>query len=189
MNFEVLENFEWYNEPENVRFEANDMVVYAKEGTDFWQSIQRGFKKDNGHFFFCRKVEDFQLVLKWTIEDLVKFSQCGIMLRIDERNWFKASIEKETSNEFIITSSLTNGGHSDWSKTDVSSYNGVIWFKIVKVGDEYEVFYSVDGINFVKFKMFYMFSFEDVKVGACISSLEEENFSAILSDIYFEDVF
>lgn len=189
MNFEVLENFEWYNEPENVRFETSEMVVYAKDGTDFWQSIQRGYKKDNGHFFFCRKSGDFQLVLSWRINNLSSFSQSGIMLRIDERNWFKASIEKETSNDFAITSSLTTGGHSDWSKTDVSSFEGNVWFKIVRIGDEYEVFYSFDGVSFTKFKMFYLSSFEDVKVGAYISSLEDENFSATLLDIYFDDVF
>ena len=54
MNFEVLEKFEWYNDPENVRFDIDAMTVYAKSDTDFWQSVHRGYKKDNGHFFFCR---------------------------------------------------------------------------------------------------------------------------------------
>ena len=189
MNFEVLENFEWYNEPENVRFDGNAMTVYAKYGTDFWQSIHRGYKKDSGHFFYGRKNGDFALTLNWRVDELPEFSQCGVMLRIDERNWFKASIERETSDSFVVTSSLTQQGHSDLCIAKVEKFGSDIWFRIVRVGDEYEVFYSLDNVNFIKFRMFYMSAFEDVKIGAHISSLEHEDFSAQLIDIYIDDPF
>ena len=187
MNFEVLENFEWYNEPENVRFDGNAMIVYAKYGTDFCQSIHRGYKKDNGHFFYGRKKGDLSLTLNWNVENLPQFAQCGIMIRIDERNWFKASIERETSSSFVISSSLSLQGHSDWSMSKIDKFDGNIWFKLVKVGDEYEVFYSIDGVSFIKFRTFYLSSFEDVKIGACISSLEHEDFSAELLDIFIDN--
>ena len=67
MNFEVLENFDWYNEPSNVRFEENEMLVFAKQEVDFWQSIHRGLKKDDAHFFYSRKNGDFSLILKRSI--------------------------------------------------------------------------------------------------------------------------
>ena len=186
MNFEILEKFEWYNEPENVRFEGDAMIVYSKEGTGFWQSIHRGFKKDNGHFFFCRKSCDFSIVVGWKIRELLQFAENGIMLRIDERNWFKATIEKETSNDFIVTSSLTQQGHSDWSKIKIEKFCDNIWFKLVKIGNEYEVFYSVDGKSYIKFRMFYLSAFEDVEVGAYISSLNEE-YSAQLLDVVLDN--
>ena len=189
MNFEVLEKFEWYNDPENVRFDIDAMTVYAKSDTDFWQSVHRGYKKDNGHFFFCRQNGDFQLTLKWKIEDLKELAQCGVMVRIDERNWFKASIEKETSDDFSVISSFTTLGHSDLAKSIINGYNNEIWFRIVRVGDEFEVFFSVDGIAFVKFRMFYIKAFEDVKVGAYISSIQEDDFFAMLSDINIEEPF
>ena len=189
MNFEVLEKFEWYNDPENVRFDIDAMTVFAKSDTDFWQSLHRGYKKDNGHFFFCRQKDDFQLILKWRIEELKELAQCGIMVRIDERNWFKASIEKETSDDFSVISSFTTMGHSDLAKSSISVYEKEIWFKIVRIGDEFEVFFSVDGKNFIKFRMFYLQSFEDVKVGAYISSLQDDDFSAMLSDICVEEPF
>ena len=188
MNFEILEKFEWYNEPENVRFEDDAMVVYSKEGTGFWQSIHRGFKKDNGHFFFCRKEGDFSITLGWKVGELIEFAENGIMLRIDERNWFKATIEKETSSDFVVVSSLTQQGHSDWAKTKIESFLGDIWFRLVRVGDEYEVFYSVDGEVYTKFRMFYLSAFEDVKIGAYMSSINEE-FSARLLDIFLDNPF
>ena len=52
MHFEALENFEWYNDPENVRFENDAMIIYARQGTDFWQTVHLGLKKDDGHNIF-----------------------------------------------------------------------------------------------------------------------------------------
>ena len=51
-----------------------------------------------------------------------------------------------------------------------------------------QFFYSLDGVKFVKFKMIYLKSFEDVKVGAYISSMSGEEFFAELSDISVEDI-
>lgn len=183
MHFELLENFEWYNEPENVRFEGEGMVIYAKEGGDFWQSVHRGFKKDDGHFFFCRQEGDFFLTLKWRFDKLDKFSQCGIMLRIDERNWFKASIMNENAGYDVLASSLTVGGHSDWSGFSLGQDVNEIWFRLNRVQDDYILSYSLDGIKFIKVRMFYLKSYEEVKAGAYIASPNKADFYAELSGL------
>ncbi len=183
MHFEALENFEWYNDPENVRFEDDAMIIYARSDTDFWQSIHRGFKKDDGHFFFCRQNGDFFLTLKWKFEVLEKFSQCGIMLRIDERNWFKASLMNENASQNVMATSLTAAGHSDWAGFNLSQNVHEIWFRLNRVGDDYILAYSLDGIQFIKIRMFYMQSYEEVKVGAYIASPNCDNFSAELSNL------
>lgn len=183
MHFEALEIFEWLNEPDNVRFEDDAMIIYAKPQTDFWQSIHHGFKKDDGHFFFCRQKEDFILTLKWRFENLQKFSQCGIMLRIDERNWFKASLMNETSETNTMATSLTINGHSDWSGFQINNSIEEIWFRLQRVEDDYILFYSLNGLEFKKIKMFYIPSIEEVKVGAYIASPNEEQFCAELSNI------
>ena len=36
MLLESLKQFDWMNEPANVRFDENGMVVLAKYRTDFW---------------------------------------------------------------------------------------------------------------------------------------------------------
>lgn len=183
MHFEALENFEWYNEPENVRFENDAMIIFAKEGTDFWQSVHRGFKKDDGHFFFCRQNKDFFLTLKWRFEALDKFCQCGLMLRIDERNWFKASLMNETTGNNVLASSLTTSGHSDWAGFSLNQEVNELWFRLNRVEDDYILSYSLDGIKFVKLRMFYLKSYEDVKVGAYIASPNKMDFSAELSGL------
>lgn len=183
MNFELLENFEWYNEPENVRFEKEGMVIYARSDTDFWQSIHRGFKKDDGHFFFCRQDENFTLTFKWSFAEMKNFSQCGVMLRIDERNWFKASLMNEIAGNNIMVSSLTIGGHSDWSGAEIQKPIYEVWFRLNRAGDDYVFSYSLDGIKFIKQRRFYLKSYEDVKVGAYICSPNQNDFFAELSDL------
>ena len=183
MHFEALENFEWYNDPENVRFEDDAMIIYAREGTDFWQSVHRGFKKDDGHFFFCRQAGNFFLTLKWKFEALDKFSQCGIMMRVDERNWFKASIMNESSGGNVLASSLTIGGHSDWAGFNLPRDVCEIWYRLNRVGDDYILSYSLDGVTFIKMRMFYMRSYEEVKTGAYIASPNMADFHAELSTV------
>ena len=185
MHFEQLENFEWYNDPENVRFENDAMVIYARADTDFWQSIRRGFKKDDGHFFFCRQNGDFFLTLKWKFNQLEKSSQCGLMLRIDERNWFKASLMNEQSGNNVFVTSLTVGGHSDWSGFNLGESVNELWFRLNRVGDDYIFSYSLDGVKFVKQRMFYLKSYEEVKVGAYIASPKQNDFCAELSHLKF----
>ena len=181
MNFEILEKFDWYNDPENVRFEDDGMCVYAKSNTDFWQSLHRGYRKDDGHLFFCREKGDFEVVLKWSFEKKQEFLQCGVMVRIDERNWCKGGIEKETSDNRVLFSSFTKEGHSNWARGNDLGDIDEVWFKVVRVQNEYSMFYSLDGNSFIKFAMFYMENFEDIKVGGYICSLGDEEVVAKVS--------
>ena len=187
MNFEILENFEWYNEPENVRFEDDAMLIYANSGTDFVQKIYKGVKKDNGHFFFCRKDGDFDFILKWRFNEIKESTQCGVMVRVDERNWFKSAIEKTKSNSLNLFSSLSVLGRSDWTATYFDSDVDEIWFRVVRKNDEYEVFYSIDGKSFFKYKEFYLERIEEIKIGAYMTSAECENVVAELSSIKMLD--
>lgn len=183
MYFEALENFEWLNDPENVRFEEDSMTIYAKSGTDFWQSIQHGFKKDDGHFFFCRQNRDFVLTLKWKTFQFEKFSQCGIMLRVDEKNWFKSSLMDE-KNGLCFISSYTINGHSDWAGLSLEEQRiSEIWFRLQRVNNDYILSYSLDGEQFTKSRMFYMPDFGEVKVGAYIANPSGRSFAAELSSI------
>ena len=185
MHFGALENFEWMNEPENVRFEDNSMIVYAKSGTDFWQSVHRGFHKDDGHFFFSRQEGDFIITLKWSFEKLNKFSQCGLMLRVDERNWLKVSLMNESFETDTLVSAVTTNGHSDLVEFSLPHKVNDIWFRLQRTDDDYMLFYSLDGVAFKRLRIFYLQSYEEVKVGAYIANPGDKEFDAELSNIMF----
>src|SRR5574344_1948681 len=112
MLLENLKQFDWLNEPYNVRFDEMGMHVSARGKTDFWCCSRYDFRKDDGHFFFSYVLGDFCCDLNWKFEEIAKFDQCGIMIRTDVNNWFKASIMYEDDNKPMLATSLTNEGYS-----------------------------------------------------------------------------
>ena len=95
MLLDVLKDFEWLNEPEEVYFGENGMKVKAMPDTDFWVNARHKFSKDNGHFFFKRGSGDFTVTAKWRFYRPEAFEQCGLMVRIDKNNWLKLSLMPE----------------------------------------------------------------------------------------------
>lgn len=186
MILENLKDFEWYNEPENVVFSGHDMQIAAAPETDFWQSRQHGFSKDNGHFFYKRLEGDFCCIVKWRFTAADLFKQCGLMIRIDERNWFKMSVMSEVSHKAEAATCLTNCGYTDWASVPLSSVAGSIWFKLVRQGNDFASWYSMDGKTFCRLRQFYLINIQpELKVGAYICSPQNESFQAILDNVDF----
>lgn len=181
MLLDALKDFEWYNEPENVRFNDFGMVVNTRPKTDFWQSTHHNFHKDSGHFFFSRIDRDFELVVKWSFEKAYKFDQCGIMLRVDERNWFKISIMSEDAEKTKLGSSLTNFGYSDWAVVNLDIPLKEIWYKLKRYNGDYIAYYSLDGIKYVQLRLFHLINDNnELKVGAYACSPQRSDFECVL---------
>lgn len=184
MKFEVLQNFDWYNEPENVIFGNDELKVVARAGTDFWQNKYHHIAKDDGHFFHICKKGDFCCTLKWQFTDVSNYSQCGLMIRVNAENWFKVSIMSPKAEIAEIGHCLTNDGCSDWSVFPLENLPDSLWFKIMRKGSDYVAFYSVDGDHFVRLRQFSMLDNQDIiKAGAYICSPQNTNFSAVLKEI------
>lgn len=181
MLLDALKNFEWYNEPENVRFNDRGMVVNTKQKTDFWQSTHHNFHKDTGHFFFKRCSNNFELIAKWSFDKAFMFDQCGVMLRIDERNWFKLSLMSESNEKPQLGTSLTNFGYSDWAVVDIDQPINQIWYKIKRNGGDYVAYYSLDGEKYKQLRLFHIINDSgEIKVGIYACSPQRSNFEAIL---------
>lgn len=182
MLLEALQDFEWYNEPKNVIFRDKNMLVSAEKGTDFWQSRPHRFSQDNGHYFFTRRKGDFSFVVKWTFSGCGAYNQCGLMLRIDENNWIKASIMYDNPERPMLGSSVTQNGSSDWAAQDIPQGIQDIFFKLKRLGGDYLIYYSLDGENFKQIRMTTLLNdMEEVKIGAYICAPREDNFEASIS--------
>ena len=57
MLLDALRDFTWYNEPHNVRFIEEGMIVEVAEQTDFWQSAAHIFIGITDTFFIRKKPE------------------------------------------------------------------------------------------------------------------------------------
>lgn len=179
MLLDFLREFEWLNDPFNVRFDEAGMNVTSFENTDFWQALHHNIQKDNGHFFFTRKQGDFSFSAKWRFDKINPFDQCGIMVRQDNRNWFKISIMSEK-----LGTVATTRGYSDWAMQDIPEGTKEIWYKIRKVKGDYYAFFSVDGEKFHQTRLFtFPSESAEVKAGAYICTPNKTPFTAVLSDI------
>jgi hypothetical protein len=187
MRLESLIDFEWYNEPLNVSFEEKNVKIIAKPQTDFWQSLHHKIKKDNAHFFYKTLSGDFTLIIKWCFKTAENFNQCGIMARIDERNWFKASVMSRKQNAPEIGSCLTIGAFSDWAGAPLSKMPTEIFFKLERKGDDFVCFYSLDSKKYIRLRQFYLRGIEpDIKAGAYIAAPQSAPFEAVLDEIDFK---
>ena len=184
MKLEELIDFEWLNEPENVVFHDKEIKIVAHAQTDFWQSLHHKIKKDNAHFFHKTLSGNFSLTIKWRFKNGGHFNQCGIMARVDERNWFKASVMTKDENTPEIGTCLTVGGYSDWAGTPLPAMPSEIFYKLERIGDDFVCFYSFNGQQYVKLRQFYLRGVEpEIKVGAYIASPRQQTFEAVLDDI------
>ncbi len=184
MKLESLIDFEWYNEPENVVFLDHEMKIVARSQTDFWQSLHHQIKKDNAHFFYKKSSGNFSIVIKWRFDKAENFNQCGIMVRLDERNWFKASILSKDENNPEIGTCLTVSGYSDWAGTPLSAVPHEIFYKLEKKGEDFICSYSLDGEKYIRLRQFYLKSLnEKIKVGAYIAAPQKKMFEAVLDDV------
>ena len=181
MLLERLKEFDWHNEPQQVRFEENGMRVTAKYRTDFWCCARYNFHKDDGHFFFNQMTGDFVCNLDWSFDNPSSYDQCGIMIRHDTDNWFKASIMYENEENPLLATALTNDGFSDLATISLPSGTRHVWYRIKKRKGCYVASYSTDGENYIQLRKFYLIHDTDsVQVGAYICSPQRDDFEAVL---------
>lgn len=184
----ALQEFEWYNEPQNVTFRDKEMIVCAEKGTDFWQSRHHQYGQDSGHFFFARRKGDFIFTVKWSFSNCQTYNQCGLMLRIDEYNWIKASIMYDNPARPMLGTSVTQSGYSDWAAQDIPSGLTEIWFKVKRLNGDYMIYYSLDGESFKQIRTTHLINdMTEIKVGAYICSPQSDDFEASLSVLEFEN--
>lgn len=184
MLLETLKEFDWMNEPQLVRFTEDSMYVTAKYRTDFWCCARHNFRKDDGHFFFGYVLGDFCCDLDWSFTSAEAFNQCGIMLRQDVNNWFKASVMYENDEQPMLATSLTVDGYSDLATVELPHEIKHVWYRLKKRKGCYIASYSVDGENYTQLRKFYLpHETDEVKVGAYICSPQQEDFTAELHGI------
>jgi uncharacterized protein len=103
----------WLNAPATWSLDDGCLRVATDAATDFWRETHYGFTRDTGHFFGCSFPGDFTAQLRIRACYDMLYDQAGIMVRLDERNWVKAGIEK--SDGQCMLSSVLTVGRSDWA--------------------------------------------------------------------------
>jgi regulation of enolase protein 1 (concanavalin A-like superfamily) len=146
------EGFYWLNEPPDFRL-GNGLEIYTAERSDFWQNTHYGFQRDEGHCLFARRSGDFSVSTRVEFEPKEKYDQCGLMVRVDDKNWIKVSTEYEGAGTSRLGSVVTNLGYSDWATQDVPSSHREMWYRISKRGNDFLIESSFDGDDWLQMRI------------------------------------
>lgn len=141
----ISDEFYWFNEPTKVHV-GNGLEIWTDSGTDFWQRTHYGFRNDNGHCLLQDIEGDFTLSTQVEFRPQGQYDQCGLVLRLDEDNWIKASTEYISPENSKLGSVVTNLGYSDWATQDISPDVGQLWYRASKRGSDVRLDFSLDGV-------------------------------------------
>ena len=184
MILENIKDFDWYNEPQSVEFLEEGLFITAAPQTDFWQSADYNFFKDDGHFFASLCAKDFTLAGKWHFPVIKDSAQCGIMARFDSQNWIKIGLLSPNPYSPQIGVVVAGQGASDWSAVSLPADVKTLWFKLRRRGNDFLAYYSLDGSKYSQIRMFHISNAPaKMKVGAYTCSPKNESFDCILEDI------
>lgn len=173
----------WINEPKEYSITHDSITIHTEKNTDFWQRTYYGFRNDNAPALLGSIEEDFTFTVKTDFDSRVQFDQCGVIIYMDDNNWFKASIEYEDETFSRLGSVVTNLGYSDWATTDISTDR----YRLSKRGQDFLIETSEDGMAFRQMRIFHLHKeIESLRFGVYACSPLDSSFTALFSDFRLE---
>lgn len=103
----------WTHPPADTRTDGKDLLVTAAGGSDAWRLTSYGFVRDSAHALLAPLAPGNAVEVAFTAALPEQFDQAGIMLRVDERNWVKAGLER--SDGHLQLGAVVTRDYSDWS--------------------------------------------------------------------------
>jgi len=146
---------EWIHPPSRFELSEKSVKLTTDPNTDFWQRSYYGFRNDNAPALLMQSDDNFTFTVKASFEYRERYDQCGVIVYINGENWFKASIEYETTEFSRLGSVVTNLGYSDWATTDISTTNE-IWYQLSRRGPDFLIESSLDGEKYRQMRIFHL---------------------------------
>jgi len=146
---------EWIFEPKQHNVTPELVSITTEPETDFWQRSYYGFRNDNAPALQLESGGNFTFTTKVSFDYQARFDQCGLIIYLDNENWFKASIEYENEQFSRLGSVVTNLGYSDWATTDIQLPSH-IWYRLSRRGPDFLIEYSLDGQDFKQMRIFHL---------------------------------
>ncbi len=145
----------WHCEPSRWTLDSSRgcLRIEPDTRTDFWQRTHYGFRVDNGHFLFMEMASGVELTTHVRFEPVHQYDQAGLMVRLSENCWLKASVEYEPGRANRLGAVVTNGGYSDWSTQDIPADERQVWLRIRRTGADYLVVASTDGAAWTQLRI------------------------------------
>lgn len=153
----------WTNEPRNHEVSPDRVAITTDPGTDFWQRSYYGFRNDNAPALQLESDDNFTFTTQVSFQYRELFDQCGVVIYLNNENWFKASIEYENERFSRLGSVVTNAGYSDWATVDIDTPTH-IWYRLSRRGPDFLIESSFDGVAFHQMRVFHLHSLGETTV-------------------------
>ena len=133
-----LADADWLNRPAVCTSSDDEVTITTEPGTDFWQRTFYGFRASNAPAALLEVTGNVTFSVRVRADYQQRYDQAGVVVWLDEENWFKASVEHEDANGGRLGSVLTNHGQSDWATRDVPALTQV-WLRLSRRGPDFRL--------------------------------------------------
>ena len=132
----------WTTEPEGVAVDGDDLLVTAREGSDFWRTTSYGFVHDDGHGLLAGLPDHSAGEVAFVAGFEAQFDQAGVLVHGDDEHWVKAGVE--LADGALQLGAVVTDLVSDWS-TGAVPWNGrLVTVRASRDGDALTVRARVD---------------------------------------------
>jgi len=175
-----LTGMQWFNEPTKWNIQDNKLKMDVTPQSDYWRITHYGFTVDDGPFYYTTRGGEFEVEVKITGDYKTRYDQMGLMLRIDEKHWIKTGIEYVDG--VYNFSTVSTNEYSSWSVIALQDKPDYIWIKAIRRIDAVEIFYSLDGKNYIMSNLAYFPEQKPVMIGMMAASPDGDGFEAVFED-------
>jgi hypothetical protein len=124
----------WLNPPVRTRADGSELIVEARESSDFWRVTAYGFVHDDGHALLRPFPDGSAVEVTFKLDFDRQFDQAGVLVRGDEEHWVKTGVE--VSDGVPQLGAVVTHGRSDWSVAPVPGWSGRdVTVRVSRAGD------------------------------------------------------
>ncbi len=178
-----IRNGIWHNPPKGFKTGLDKVNIRTDPHTDFWQRSYYGFRNANAPAYLFETTENFTFSCRCSFDYTTRFDQAGIIIFLDDENWFKASIEYEDRVVNRLGSVCTNFGYSDWATTDISPIQKV-WYRLSRRGPDFLVESSEDGQHYTQMRIFHLHQLGDTSLEMAAANPPNDTLNSVKFGVY-----
>ena len=181
----MWDSFQWLNPPSKWEVQDGGLSVDVSPKTDFWRKTHYGFIRDSGHFLYKEVSGNFVVQVGVHGDYAALYDQGGLMLRASDQYWMKCGIEYVGGVQ--QASAVVTNDFSDWSVTPLQINPAQVWFRVKRQDCSLEVFYSLDGKDYVMIRTAYLKCSRELNVGIMCAAPEGPGFRIKFYDLWIEE--
>ena len=144
---EKLTELTWLNQPDSFEIEDGVLQIEAAKGTDFFIDPADSTKTATAPLLYTTVKHDFVATALVRPDFSSLWNAVSLMVYFDDQNWIKFAFENSDATGKSIVSVVTKDISDDANGVILEDHDE-IWLRMIKKGNTFAMFWSVDGKDF-----------------------------------------